>query len=372
MTNLPPARLRVTRLREIILDLTDDLAKTRGLMLRFGDCTAEVRSNAPVLMEKLRRYYADFLVNEAVPEMVVTAMETAPIAHEADWVVKQPDPGKTKIKEEYLDVNGGRMVRKRLTGMLFYFDRGRHVALGPCTSNDNQIVNFINSRFIQWMLDRGCLLCHAAGVSKQGKGLALAGFSGMGKSTLALHMMSRGLDFVSNDRLLIRPGESGMDMYGVAKLPRVNPGTILGNTSLIGILNDRRKEQYARMTPEKLWSLESKHDVYLDECFGKGKFLIASKMSGLVILNWQHKYPRTSLELVDLSRRPDLLETVIKAPGLFFLPAPTVNYDYSKAAYLKLLQDCPVFEARGGVDFSQVSDACIHFLNRRQRRSSST
>jgi len=56
---------------------------------------------------------------------------------------------------------------------------------------------------------------------------------------------------------------------------------------------------------------------------------------------------------------------VIKAPGLFFLPEPDVDYDFSKAAYLRLLRDCPVFEARGGVDFSQVSDACIHFLNRR-------
>ncbi len=360
MTNLSPARLQ-----EKIFDLTDGLAQTRGLLLRFADCTVEVRSNAPLLVEKLCRYYADFLVDDGAPEIVVTAMETAPIAPEADWVIKQPDPGKTKIKEEYLDVGGGRMVRKRLTGMLFYFDRGRHLALGPCTANDNQVVNFINSRFIQWMLDRGCLLCHAAGVSSKGNGLALAGFSGMGKSTLALHMMSRGLDFVSNDRLLIRLGESGLDMYGVAKLPRVNPGTILGNATLIGMLDERRKDHYAQMAPEELWSLESKHDVYLDECFRMSKFLIASKKSGLVILNWKHKYPRTSLEFVDISQRLDLLETVIKVPGLFFLPEPDVDYDFSKAAYLRLLRDCPVFEARGGVDFSQVSDACIHFLNRR-------
>lgn len=358
MTSLSPARLR-----EKIFDLADALSGTRGLLLRFGDCTLEVRSNAPLLMEKLRRYYADFLVDEAAPEIVVTAVETTPLTPEIKWVVKQPDPGKTKIKEEYLDLDGGRMVRKRLTGMLFYFDRRRHLALGPCTANDNQIVNFINSRFIQWMLDRGCLLCHAAAVSMQGRGLALAGFSGMGKSTLALHMMSRGLDFVSNDRLLIRLGESGLDMYGVAKLPRVNPGTILGNASLASMLDDRRKEQYARMAPDELWSLESKHDVYLDECFGKGRFLIAAKMSGLAILNWNHGHPRTSLERVDISRRLDLLETVIKAPGLFFLPEADVSYDFSEAAYLRLLRDCPVFEARGGVDFNQIGDACLHFLN---------
>jgi HprK-related kinase B len=365
MTSPSPAHLL-----EKMLNLTEGFAQARILLLRFGDCRIEVRSNSPLLVEKLRRYYADFLVDKGAPEMVVTAMETTTPALEAKWVVKPPDPGKTKIKEEYLDIDGGRLVRKRLTGMIFYFDRQRHLACGPCTTNDNQIVNFINSRFIQWAMDRGYLLCHAAGVSSRGKGLALAGFSGMGKSTLALHMMSRGLDFVSNDRLLIRPSASGpsasgVDMYGVAKLPRVNPGTILGNSSLAGILDDHQKESYAKLSPKELWSLESKHDVYLDECFGTGKFLIASKMSGLVILNWKHKDQRPALELVDIRQRLDLMETVIKSPGLFFLPAPSVDYDFSQAAYLKLLQDCPIFEARGVVDFAQASEACIHFLNQR-------
>jgi HprK-related kinase B len=363
MTSLSPAQLL-----EKMLNLTEGFAQAWVLLLRFGDCQIEVRSNTPLLVEKLCRYYAGFLVDEGAsegaPEMVVTAMETTPLTLEAKWIVKQPGPGQTKIKEEYLEINGGRLVHKRLTGMIFYFDRQRHLAFGPCTGNDNQVINFINSRFIQWAIDRGYLLCHAAGVSSRGKGLALAGFSGMGKSTLALHMMSRGLDFVSNDRLLIRPSTSGVDMFGVAKLPRVNPGTILENASLTDILDGYQKEYYARMTPKELWSLENKHDVYLDECFGTGKFLIASKMSGLVILNWEHKLERPALELVDLRQRLDLLETVIKAPGLFFLPTPDVDYNFSQTAYLNLLQDCPIFEVRGGVDFTQISEACIHFLNR--------
>jgi HprK-related kinase B len=357
-------RMDATWLREKMFALKDKTAALHGCSLRFGGCVVRLRTDGSPLAEKLHRYYADFLTEETNVDIAITALETEAFGAEVAWEVKQPDPGKTKIKEEFLDLDGGRIVRKRLTGMLFSFDEEHHLAVGPCTANDNQVINFINSRFIQWMLDRGSLLCHAAGVSLEGRGLAMAGFSGMGKSTLALHMMSRGLNFVSNDRLLLRvENGSGVQMVGVAKLPRVNPGTILGNASLVGILEDHQKEHYARMDPGELWSLEHKHDVYLDECFGAGKFLITAKMSGLVILNWKHKYPRTSLELVDLRQRRDLLQTVIKAPGLFFLPAPKTDYDFSEDAYLRLLGDCPVFEARGGVDFAQVSEACIHFLS---------
>ncbi len=340
------------------------------LTVKFSECTISVRTNSWLLARGLRRYYGDFLVEDRAADMEVTALDCDPFVQDADWIIKQPDAGKTKIKEEYLDVDDGRIVRKRLTGMVFFYDRQRHLALGPCTANDNQVVNFINSRFIQWMLDRGCLLCHAAGVSLHGKGLALAGFSGMGKSTLALHMMGRGLDFVSNDRLLIRKEPDGLRMFGVAKLPRVNPGTILNNAALERVLERDDKDRYARMNPDELWSLEQKHDVFLDECFGAGRFLSASAMTGLVVLNWKRKYPRTSLEIVDLEHRPDLLATVVKSPGLFFLSGPGLSAekgdDFSNEAYLSLLKACTVFEACGGVDFGYVSDACIHFLSRQE------
>lgn len=361
--------------RSSLLERASGSRTWESLRLRFGACRIVLRADTAALIEKLNRYYSDFLESEdfgggdGEADITVTALEGEPWNPGLPWIVKQPDPGKTKVKELYWDLSpdmgGGRLVRKRLTGMLFYFDRETHLVYGPCLANDNQAINFINSRFIQWMLDRGSLLCHAAGVSLGSYGLALAGFSGMGKSTLALHMMHRGLDFISNDRLLVQNGAVGPTMHGVAKLPRVNPGTILGNPSLTSMLDDSQKAAYARMNPEELWTLEQKHDVYLDECFGRGKFLGSARMIGLVILNWKHKYPRTSLELVDLAQRPELLDTVIKSPGLFFLPQPGKDYDFRAESYLRFFEGCAVFEAQGGVDFDHVAEACIHYLGQR-------
>ncbi len=73
------------------------------------------------------------------------------------YIPKEPDPGKPRVKEEYLDFPDGRLVRKRLTGLVFAFNQTEHYALGPCLANLNQVVNFINSRLIQHALARGAL-----------------------------------------------------------------------------------------------------------------------------------------------------------------------------------------------------------------------
>ncbi|SDB45412.1 HprK-related kinase B [Desulfonatronum thiosulfatophilum] len=365
------------QVHSLLSEILDSARIQATLRLRFSGCRIVVHADDPQIIAKLRRYYSEFQdsvhtenMQDRDPDILITALEGPPLEFDAPWTVKQPDPGKSRIKEEYLDQGEVRIVLKRLTGMLFLFDQRRHAAFGPCLANENQVINFINSRFIQWMLDRNSLLCHAAGVAKHGKGLALAGFSGMGKSTLALHMMSRGLDFVSNDRLLIHRKDDKIMMHGVAKLPRVNPGTILGNPSLSGMLDEAQKDAYAGMAPEELWALEQKHDVYLDECFGPGKNLSSSNLNGLVILNWSPKYPRISLELVDLAQRPDLLDTVVKSPGVFFLPRPGCTYRFKPEAYLRMFEDCAVFEARGGVDFDHVAKACIHYLDQQERTCS--
>jgi HprK-related kinase B len=257
-----------------------------------------------------------------------------------------------------LDFPDGRAVRKRLTGMMFMFGGGCNIALGPCIENDNQVVNFINNRFIQWELERGALLAHAAAVSREGRGLALAGFSGMGKSTLALHLMSRGLHFVSNDRLLIRRTGDQVSMRGVPKLPRINPGTALNNPDLASVIPPEERGAFEDLGPDEIWDLEHKYDVKIDECFGPGRFNLASSFDALAILNWQRDGSSPVLQQVDLDQRRDLLGAVRKNPGLFFL-SPDGEPDYSEEAYIRCLDGVTVFEISGGVDFQSAADLLI-------------
>lgn len=333
------------------------------LHLSLGDAVIKVQSNSPDLLAELHTHFQEFVVPETPEDILIYALESEAQPLPFRFTKKQPDPGKTRIKEEFIDLDDGRIVRKRLTGMVLLFDTSHHLAFGPCLTNVNQVVNFINNRFIEWMLRRGSLLAHAAGVSANGRGLALAGFSGRGKSTLALQLLCGGTTFVSNDRLLISKQADGLWMYGIPKHPRVNPGTLLSLDVLHSVMSHEDREAARKLSGDALWNLESKHDVIVHEHFGPDKFKLTAPMNGLMILNWKRDPQPLTIAEVNLAARRDLLEAFIKSPGLFFLPATNApEPDFSADRYIEMLSGCRVFEATGGTDFAGAVRFCRHFL----------
>lgn len=352
----------------MLKDFIDKIRQTRPvghtLYLDFGSCLIRVDINSAHIKDELARYFHPFVTGPAAEDIHLTVHEDDEVPRfERSFTVKPPGPGKTKIKEEYLDFNDGRVVRKRLTGMVFCFTRRDHLAVGPCMANLNQVVNFINNRFIWFVLCRGSLLGHAAAVTRNGRGLALAGFSGAGKSTLAMHLMSHGCGFVSNDRLMIQPKGNNLAMAGVAKLPRINPGTILNNPDLTGLLSPEDHDRFSTMDTETLWGIEQKYDVPIDTCFGPDKFKLVFRMDGLVILNWGHNGEPARVQVVDPSERKEILPAFMKETGLFFLPYNDCRMpDPTIECYIEMLSRCRVIEISGGVDFQLAIDTCLRFL----------
>lgn len=338
---------------------------THRLEVTFGDVTVLVASNSKGLIDKLADYYRDFVGGGGATRIPVTAIEAGPPDFDLPFAVKGREPGKTKIKEAYCDLPDGRVVKKLLTGLVFLFGHGDNYAVGPCIDNDNQVVNFINNRFIELCLKRGALLFHAAGVAEGGKGLVIAGFSGAGKSTLALEIMRHGTDFVSNDRVMVAKADSGLVMTGVAKMPRVNPGTVLNNPSLHGVMSEADRGRFSALPQAELWDLEHKYDAFIDTCFGPGRFKLSCPMAGLVVLRWKRDSSPMTAQRVDLRERRDLMAAFMKDVGLFYefedADEPTMA---SQKAYLDLLGDLPVLEIDGGVDFHKAAEACLEFLRR--------
>lgn len=341
-------------INRITLPLLEKYPPNHRLGLVFGELVIGVASNSMALIEDLAAYYEGFAAPRGSTALVeVLALETPAFEPPLTLRPQRPDPGKTRIKEEYADIEGGRVVRKRLTGMVFFFGPGLNLAVGPALANSNQVVNFINNRLIQHELDQGALLAHAAGVASGGCGLLIAGFSGRGKSTLALHLMSRGLNFVSNDRLLLHAGDGQAVMVGVPKLPRINPGTALNNPHLAAVIPKDEREAFARLGADEIWDLEHKYDVRIQECFGPARFRLKTGLCGVAVLNWERDGGGLLCREVRLEERRDLLAALIKSPGLFYLNGaggPATPEDY-----LKRLAGTPAYELAGGVDFLEAA-----------------
>ena len=345
-----------------------------ALHLQFDDCQIDFATNSKQLQQDLEHYFKPFITQEpgSFPHMTVQAIEGKVPDLDIEFVIKQPDPGKTKIKEEYIDFPEGRMVRKLLTGMLFLFGKGQNLAMGPCVQNSNQVINFINNRFIEWKLNQEFLLAHAAGIVWNGKGIAMAGFSGMGKSTLALHLMSQGAKFVSNDRLLFKKNTDEVAMVGVAKLPRINPGTILNNLQLSKVMPSEDKKKFANLSGNDLWDLEQKYDVFIDECFGPGKSVLSSPMDLIVMLNWHRNDNNIKTHFVNFADRRDLLSAFMKSPGLFYEPDATLLQNgLTEENYIAQLKEVRVLEIFGGVNFDQAVTAIANAMNQGSNKNKS-
>jgi HprK-related kinase B len=159
-----------------------------------------------------------------------------------------------------------------------------------------------------------------------------------------------------------RSGE-GLVMHGLAKMPRVNPGTVLNNPSLAPVMSEADRLTFSALPAAELWDLEHKYDASIDACFGPGRFKLSCAMVGLVVLHWRREAVPMAARLVNLRERRDLLPAFMKDPGVFYeSDDPSAGAMPSADDYLAVLGDMPTLEIDGGVDFEAAARACLDFL----------
>lgn len=335
------------------------------LDLRFEDCSLRVLSNAPRLIERLREYYGRFHAKEPGRHFQITIIESPPWTVDVDLNPVPRRDLRSALKEEIADLPDGRIIRKSRTGIVFLIADDVNVAIGPCEANLNQAVNFVDNRFIEWRLRCGGLLLHAAGIALDNAGLAIAGPAGRGKSTLALDLLERGFDYVSNDRVITDKHLPSSLMYGVPKRPRVNPGTLLHHRRLSTLLEPADRDRLNRLPADELWHLEEKRDVVVEQWFPRSKHMLLARLSAIIVLNWQRDGGPLRLVPVTLGDRPEILELIIKDPGVFHPGRQSTQSPEQHARrYVDALRDCPVCEFTGGVDFAAAAAACHDLLRR--------
>ncbi len=344
--------------------LCDDI-----LALRLGECRIDLRSNSPEHLAELRDYFAHVVVDrEGEPDMEVIAIEreVADIGVQfTDWA---REPGKTGRKDAYFDLPDARLVLKVRTGMLFLQSESRRIAAGPCRRYPNQVINFLNAQYMNWLQNRDYLICHAAGLVGGGKALGVAGFSGGGKSTLMLRLLDHDeMNYLTNDRLFIRGNGDAPQAVGIAKLPRVNPGTIVHNPRLQELISPEKRAELLALPADELWHLEEKYDVDVARVYGADRIVQKAPLCAFVILNWDRDSDAPpQVNQVDLAQRRELLGAVMKSPGPFYQYSDGSFYQDSTAldeeTYLDGLLGVDAYEVSGGVDFDAVTETVLRDL----------
>ncbi len=345
----------------------------RRVVLDLDGFRISLKSNSEQLLNRLASYFShcsstgpsDIEVVCIQRDIVNTGLKFT------DW---KRERGKTGRKDVYHDLEDGRLIHKVRTGMLFLQSRDLKIAVGPCRENDNQVINFINAQYMNYLQQHDALICHAAAVEVSNNVIAFAGFSGGGKSTLMLHMLGRdAVSFVTNDRLFLTHDNATVRATGIPKLPRVNPGTLVNDPLLRNILSEDSIELLLSMPKEDLWNLEEKYDVDIDDVYGVGKISYSNELKIFVILNWHFNNETPCvIRKVDINSRLDLLPAVMKSPGPFyqnaeggFLMQPELAM---QEKYKDSLKDVTVFEITGKVDFHYAADFFMEEIQGQQQR----
>lgn len=338
-----------------------------GVEFSAGEYAIKVRSNSQLLLERLAGYFSYLPAAPTGERIEIIAIEREACESGLTFREWRREPGKQGGKDASLDLADGRLVLKLRTGMLFLQSEQQRIAAGPCLANVNQLINFINSQIMNRLQQQEWLICHAAALSMKGRALAIAGFSGNGKSTQMLHMMEhRESRYLTNDRLFLRPGGGGLQAVGIPKLPRINPGTLVNNPRLACLLPVQRREALLKLPKQALWELEEKHDVDVARCYGAERIDTSTPVPllGLLILNWQRESGQSmAMEQVDLAQRRDLLPAVMKSPGPFYRNRGghflRDDDPLRETDYLRIFRDTEVFEVTGRADFALLTEICF-------------
>lgn len=333
-------------LREVVTEVSKKELLSVGFY-KFNNTVFKVSSNSGLLLKELNNYFKEWLVNPTENFIHLFADHNPDLGFDFPFENYQ-ETGKKRIKEQYYDEGRIRLVKKTKTGVHFGIEGNNCFAFGNLEKYPNQLINFMNAVFMEKNLDDQSLLFHAAGVAKDGKGLVIAAKSGKGKSTTALKILNQGLDFISNDRVIISNSGAGFDMIGVPKHPRVNPGTLLNNEKVKHILH--QPQRFEEMSQQEIWDFEEKYDVLVDEVYGKGKFKLKSKSMGLLIIDWGDSEAELELNELELNKRPDLLPAIMKTPSLMTPMAFGKFKNKSEKDYLNFLNGFPVFILEGKID----------------------
>jgi HprK-related kinase B len=357
-------------LAELEAPLRATAAIESRLSLALDGVTVEVESNRSEIGAALAAYFAPFVQGDGSGQRArlrFTALEMPAPRLELAFQPWPREPGKAQDKEQYAELQDGRVVRKVRTGMHFLVASHAMLAVGPCLANVNQLINAINFALISARLADGWALCHSAAVARDGRALAISGISGAGKSTLTLWLLSEGYDYVSNDRVLVKREGARVRVCGVPKHPRVNPGTLLADPALGSVLPAERRAALERLSKTELWALEEKYDVDVASIYGPERIAAGGELAAFVVLTWRLDAgascePRQT----SFASSPHLLDAVAKLPGPFYKPAAGTAVDPAAALgherYLAQLAGVPVLELAGGVDFPRAVAVCSERL----------
>jgi HprK-related kinase B len=314
--------------------------------LQIGQQAVRVAVSDERLQSLVRDYFAPFLAEPAGQALTIIGVQGEAPALDAAALEDLPRPsGRPKIA--YYDRDGVRTILKKRSGVVHYLYGDSFYAVGDLARHPQQLLNLVALAMGRAYRRAGAVALHGSAVARDGAAIAFVGHSGSGKSSVGLTAMEYGFDFMTNDRAYLRRrDDGGVEMLGVPKWPRVNPGTLLASERLRALMTDDKLARYEAMRRGELRDIEDKHDVPVESVYGRGRLALRADVDTLYVLAWKWTDEPLSIAPVPRSQVGRLLAPYVKTEAYDPPQAPV----HSAVTLAMLLDGVRVLRVSGGVD----------------------
>ena len=123
--------------------------------LAIDEFRVRIASNSEELIGRLRDYYRPNLTELQDCDLMLVAIESRSPELGLRFESRRADAVPGGRKEEYADIDGGRVVRKAETGLQFLLGSDMTLAVGACAENPLQIAHLVTRRCAELVAQRG-------------------------------------------------------------------------------------------------------------------------------------------------------------------------------------------------------------------------
>ena len=265
-----------------------DLLRMR---LRFNQFELEFASQDETLFAAVAEYYRPFIAadGKAAPDSSVYAFQLpgkSSTFNMRDF--SRVERGK-KIKEEFIDIFEGRVVRKKRSKVEMFFDGRNNVIFGSLHDNLHQVCHLINIVYSRYFLvNRGYMLWHAAamGDPTTGKAAAIAGLGDTALNTIIMRLLEQDFCFCTYDRLMVRGGGDEVHALGYPKRPFCNAAAVLNNPRLAPIVPVEELAKLKAMPAREVLALDLTYDIPVEKIYGPDRYRLECELSSLYLIKW--------------------------------------------------------------------------------------
>lgn len=342
-------------------DPTFVLDQTQTLRFTIHDVPFLVRSNdAEVIAHVARlvqRYRADEPAEAPGPRQVLIAVQGTPVIDDACLTdVPRRSGAQKPPRMATADLAGGRVIFRRETGILTAIEPDAWTITGDLRAHPEEVTRVLDAMLSLALVERGYLTLKGSALTRDDRGIALVGGPDGARRALAVTLVGRGFQWVTEDLLLVRVASGHVEMRGLPGLLRLGPAAMLAHPALRAMLTEDERARYAGQAWRDLREIDTRYVVDTVEAFGPAGVAAGGILRMIVALRWKGGEAGGTPTVAPLARADayEALADATRSFGLYDLGG-SVPPNFHRLQ--RIAETIPMHAVTGPVDLATVADA---------------